>query len=186
MPWGNFSYVKIISADEYSLLGNYFDPHCFINEQILLMPVFPDNDLATCIRSLQFLNQWSKKHLNIPCLAWGDDVMGINIGIPTIPWKLTKDEFCFYINRYLYNWRYGKYNRVNCKDFFIERPLSPREYRVFLYTREGKDIAWISNTLGISSKTVWTHRRNVMDKLGVRRLHQLMNIPLSFIKSNQL
>ncbi|HFO6801912.1 TPA: helix-turn-helix transcriptional regulator [Escherichia coli] len=33
--------------------------------------------------------------------------------------------------------------------------------------------------LGISSKTVWTYRRRVMDKLGVRRLHQLMNIPLS-------
>ncbi|WP_349771547.1 LuxR C-terminal-related transcriptional regulator [Escherichia coli] len=40
---------------------------------------------------------------------------------------------------------------------------------------------WISHTLGISSKTVWTHRRRVMDKLGVRRLHQLMNIPLSLI-----
>lgn len=182
MPWRNCSHVKVISVDEYSLLDSDFDAHCFRDEQTLLLLVFPDNDLAACVRSLRFLNQWSeKKHLNIPCLVWGDGVMGINIGMPTIPWKLTKDEFCFFIDGYLYNWRYSKYNRVNRKASFIEQSLTPREHCGFLYTREGKDIAWISNALGISSKTVWTHRRRVMDKLGVRRLHQLMSIPLSLI-----
>lgn len=94
MPWRNCSHVKVISVDEYSLLDSDFDAHCFRDEQTLLLLVFPDNDLAACVRSLRFLNQWSeKKHLNIPCLVWGDGVMGINIGMPTIPWKLTKDEF---------------------------------------------------------------------------------------------
>lgn len=60
-----------------------------------------------------------------------------------------------------------KYSRDH-KVSFLERQLSPREKSIFIYTKEGKDIAWISNTLGISSKTVWTHRRRAMDKLGVK------------------
>ncbi|EAW2451686.1 LuxR family transcriptional regulator [Salmonella enterica subsp. diarizonae] len=188
MSWRNFPYVKVISVDENSLLERDFDAYSLQNEQVLLIPVFPDNDFAACMHSLQFLNQWSeKKYLNIPCLVWGEGVMWANIGMPTIPWRLTKDEFCFYIDRYICNRRYSKRIRGVRKLSFIEQPLSPREHSIFLYTREGKNIAWISNTLGISSKTVWTHRRRVMDKFGVRRLHQLMNIPLSFInKSSKL
>ncbi len=74
--------------------------------------------------------------------------------------------------------------RANHKVSFLERQLSPREKSIFIYTKEGKDIAWISNTLGISSKTVWTHRRRAMDKLGVKRLHQFINIPRSLISEN--
>ncbi|MDN7369748.1 helix-turn-helix transcriptional regulator [Escherichia coli] len=76
-----------------------------------------------------------------------------------------------------------KYSRDH-KVSFLERQLSPREKSIFIYTKEGKDIAWISNTLGISSKTVWTHRRRAMDKLGVKRLHQFINIPCSLISEN--
>ncbi|WP_240764602.1 helix-turn-helix transcriptional regulator [Escherichia coli] len=101
--------------------------------------------------------------------------------MPCIPWKLTYEKLCTSLANYITNWNSGVNYRVVRKVSFIDLQLSPREQTVFLYTREGKDLEWISHTLGISSKTVWTHRRRVMDKLGVRRLHQLMNIPLSLI-----
>lgn len=65
--------------------------------------------------------------------------------------------------------------------FLFRTTIIPEEKSIFIYTKEGKDIAWISNTLGISSKTVWTHRRRAMDKLGVKRLHRFINIPRSLL-----
>lgn len=185
MRWRGFSYVKVIAVDDYSSLIRDFGTSCFRDEQSLLLPVFPDNDSTTCIRSLYFIHQWLKNQpVNIPCLAWGDNGVVSNKGIPFIPWKLTAEQFCFYIDKFINGWRCKKNIRANHKVSFLERQLSPREKSIFIYTKEGKNIAWISNTLGISSKTVWTHRRRAMDKLGVKRLHQFINIPRSLISEN--
>ena len=148
--------------------------------------MFPDDDLTTSLLSLRFVNQWLDKRLqnykyNIPCVIWGNGGGLIHSGVPCIPWKLTYEKLCTSLANYITNWNSGVNYRVVRKVSFIDLQLSPREQTVFLYTREGKDLEWISHTLGISSKTVWTHRRRVMDKLGVRRLHQLMNIPRSLI-----
>lgn len=72
MCWRGFSYVKVIAVDDYSSLIRDFGTSCFRDEQSLLLPVFPDNDSTTCIRSLYFIHQWLKSQpVNIPCLAWG-------------------------------------------------------------------------------------------------------------------
>nr|WP_250855035.1 LuxR C-terminal-related transcriptional regulator [Escherichia coli] len=57
----------------------------------------------------------------------------------------------------------------------------PENKPYFFIPEKGKTWNGFLILIGISSKTVWTHRRRVMDKLGVRRLHQLMNIPRSLI-----
>ncbi|HFL9519843.1 TPA: LuxR family transcriptional regulator, partial [Escherichia coli] len=95
MRWRGFSYVKVIAVDDYSSLIRDFGTSCFRDEQSLLLPVFPDNDSTTCIRSLYFIHQWLKSQpVNIPCLAWGDNGVVSNKGIPFIPWKLIAEQFC--------------------------------------------------------------------------------------------
>ncbi|EDL8861584.1 hypothetical protein CSY93_15620 [Salmonella enterica] len=59
--------------------------------------------------------------------------------------------------------------------------LSPREMVVLRYTLDGRSLDWIAQTLGVSNKTAWTHRRRAMDVLGIRRLHELMQVPASVI-----
>lgn len=181
-----FSDVCVISVDEFSFLESEAGTHLLRNRRVVLLPVFPDDDLTTSLLSLRFVNQWLDKRLrnykyNIPCVIWGNGGGLIHSGVPCIPWKLTYEKLCTNLANYITNWNSGVNYRVVRKVSFIDLQLSPREQTVFLYTRKGKDLEWISHTLGISSKTVWTHRRRVMDKLGVRRLHQLMNIPLSLI-----
>ncbi|HAW7219094.1 TPA: helix-turn-helix transcriptional regulator [Escherichia coli] len=181
-----FSNVSVISVDDFSFLESEAGADLLRNKQVVLLPVFPDDDLTTSLLSLRFVNKWLDKRLrnyqyNIPCVIWGNGGGLIHSGVPCIPWKLTYEKLCTSLANYITNWNSGVNYRVVRKVSFIDFQLSPREQTVFLYTREGKDLEWISHTLGISSKTVWTHRRRVMDKLGVRRLHQLMNIPLSLI-----
>lgn len=47
-------------------------------------------------------------------------------------------------------------------------PLSPREREVLQLTVEGKTTKEIASLLGISAKTVESHRSRIMDKLGIR------------------
>jgi DNA-binding NarL/FixJ family response regulator len=45
--------------------------------------------------------------------------------------------------------------------------LSPREFDIFLRLAAGERVTEIAATLGISFKTVSTHRSNILDKLGL-------------------
>lgn len=181
-----FSGAGVIPVDEFSFLESEEGARLLNGKRVVLLPVFPDNYITTSLLSLCFINKWMDKRLcdhkyNILCVIWGNGGGLIHSGVPCIPWKLTREKLCASLANYITNRNAGINYRVVRKVSFIDLQLSPREQTVFLYTREGKDLEWISRTLGISSKTVWTHRRRIMDKLGVRRLHQLMNIPQSLI-----
>ncbi len=56
--------------------------------------------------------------------------------------------------------------------------LSPREKEVFHYVAEGKMNKVIAADLGISERTVEVHRSQVMKKLGVRTLAQLVRVKI--------
>jgi DNA-binding NarL/FixJ family response regulator len=51
--------------------------------------------------------------------------------------------------------------------------LSPREREVLQLVAEGWATKEIASRLGVSAKTVETHRRQIMDKLGVRSVAEL-------------
>ncbi|MCT7099298.1 helix-turn-helix transcriptional regulator, partial [Salmonella enterica] len=55
--------------------------------------------------------------------------------------------------------------------------LTAREVTILRHTLEGRSLEWMAGELGVAAKTVWAHRRRAMDILGVRRLHDLMQLP---------
>jgi len=57
--------------------------------------------------------------------------------------------------------------------------LSDREREIFQLLAEGKSAAAISNLLNISPSTVKTHRANIMEKLQIENLQQLIYFALS-------
>ncbi|EFB8335364.1 LuxR family transcriptional regulator, partial [Escherichia coli] len=58
-----FSDVCVISADEFSFLESEAGTHLLRNRRVVLLPVFPDDDLTTSLLSLRFVNQWLDKRL---------------------------------------------------------------------------------------------------------------------------
>ena len=53
------------------------------------------------------------------------------------------------------------------------KPLTPREREVLQLLAEGKSSKEIAATLSIALPTVETHRRQLMDKLGMRTIAEL-------------
>ena len=51
--------------------------------------------------------------------------------------------------------------------------LTPREREVLQLVAEGLTTAGIAESLGVSNKTVETHRRQIMDKVGLRNVAEL-------------
>ena len=51
--------------------------------------------------------------------------------------------------------------------------LTDREREVLQLLAEGKTTKWIAGDLGISVKTVETHRRNIMEKLDLHSIAEL-------------
>lgn len=58
------------------------------------------------------------------------------------------------------------------------RALSPRETEVLSLTTQGKNTKEIASALGLSVKTVETHRRQIMDKLGIYNMVGLVKYAL--------
>lgn len=58
------------------------------------------------------------------------------------------------------------------------RPLTPRELEVLKMFADGNSTSEIATRLGLSVKTVETHRKNVMDKLQTRSIAQLTKIAI--------
>lgn len=56
--------------------------------------------------------------------------------------------------------------------------LTPREMEVLTHVAEGKTNQEIANQLGISIKTVQAHRANVMEKLGLHDITQLVRFAI--------
>lgn len=57
--------------------------------------------------------------------------------------------------------------------------LSPREAEVFCLLARGQTVSQIGNALGLSVKTVSTHKRRVMERLGLTSLSDLVRYALS-------
>ncbi len=53
-------------------------------------------------------------------------------------------------------------------------PLTAREYQVFLRIGEGEGSSSIASALGVSVKTIETHRENIKRKLGLDSAHALL------------
>lgn len=66
------------------------------------------------------------------------------------------------------------YNRVKISKHSGENVLSTREQEVFQSLAEGNSTRKIAKILFISVNTVATHRRNIMKKLGVHNISQLI------------
>lgn len=56
--------------------------------------------------------------------------------------------------------------------------LSRREIQVLVEIAEGKGSKEIAHELGISHRTVETHRMNMMRKLGVRKVSELVRLAI--------
>ncbi|EBG1722157.1 helix-turn-helix transcriptional regulator [Salmonella enterica] len=146
----------------------------------LLLPVFPDNQMLTCFRSLTFLSEWrALQHglfrIQAPCLLWGQSPV-IRWDGPYIPWRISPRDLGQSILRGIQAWRSPARNRL-LREVFRSVRLSPREAEVLRYTMEGHSLVWMAEKLGVTSKTVWTHRHRAMNLLGIRRLHELTQLP---------
>jgi DNA-binding CsgD family transcriptional regulator len=53
------------------------------------------------------------------------------------------------------------------------KPLSPREHQVFVLMAAGKTTREIAGELGITRRTVETHRRGVYEKTGMHSLGEI-------------
>lgn len=156
----------------------------------VLLPAFPDNQVATCLKSLTFLKEWQAlQHgllrLQAPCLLWGRTSVlrhstGRHAGLPLIPWRTRPGELGRQIVLGVQAWdrpggRQARFRTDSLRGMRVS--LSPREVQVLRYTLEGRSLAWIGQELGMADRTVWTHRRRAMDILGIARLRDLMMVP---------
>ncbi|WP_411755300.1 helix-turn-helix transcriptional regulator [Serratia sp. (in: enterobacteria)] len=66
---------------------------------------------------------------------------------------------------------------------FLQESLTRREKAVLLSMIDGMNMQAIGHSLSISTKTVYTHRRNALHKLGVRNLFQACPINTSVLNS---
>ncbi|EHK1107560.1 hypothetical protein IOV58_004740 [Salmonella enterica] len=48
---------------------------------------------------------------------------------------------------------------------------------ILRHTLAGATLEQMAGMLGVTPKTVWTQRRQAMNALGIRRLHDLMQLP---------
>jgi RNA polymerase sigma factor (sigma-70 family) len=64
--------------------------------------------------------------------------------------------------------------RVNEVPEFVSERLTPREREIVRLVAEGKSNKEVASALGISVKTVETHRTNLMRKLGLHSLSELV------------
>ncbi|EBW9495443.1 hypothetical protein QG25_003390 [Salmonella enterica subsp. salamae] len=154
---------------------------------VLLLP-FPDNHPATSLRSLIFLSEWQLLqsglfHFRVPCILWGRSPLVHSLPAATriqvVPWYTPPSELGVQIMAGIQRWqRHSSMRRTTTR---VGLRLSPREMVVLRYTLDGRSLDWIAQTLGVSNKTAWTHRRRAMDVLGIRRLHELMQVPASVI-----
>lgn len=58
-------------------------------------------------------------------------------------------------------------NLVSADEFLTSPVLTPREREVLQLIAEGKSTKEIAHSLNVSVKTIETHRRQIMDKLGI-------------------
>ncbi|EAA1210270.1 LuxR family transcriptional regulator [Salmonella enterica subsp. enterica serovar Lexington] len=150
----------------------------------VLLPVFPDNDPGLCLRSFAFLNEWrclqtGLFHYRAPCIQWGESSLICNRlsagHLPVIPWRASPQQLGKLISSGVQTWR-RRTGRRAATVFHPKMNLSPREVMVLRYTLDGHSLNRIAEEMGISNRTVWTHRRRAMNTLGIRRLHDLMQV----------
>ena len=67
----------------------------------------------------------------------------------------------------------GYLDKVNEKISAARSPLTEREREILQLLAEGRSSKEIAAHLGVSVKTVETHRRNMMQKLNMRRVAEL-------------
>ncbi|EJF5505680.1 response regulator transcription factor [Salmonella enterica] len=159
----------------------------------VLLPVFPDDQVATCLKSLNFLKEWQSLQcgllrLQAPCLLWGrTSVLRFNTGctnLTLIPWRIRPQDLGGQIVQGVKAWnrpgrRQSRVRMNGLRDVRVN--LTSREVQVLRHTLEGRSLAWIAQELGVADKTVWTYRRRAMDVLGVRRLRDLMMVQAAML-----
>jgi DNA-binding NarL/FixJ family response regulator len=74
------------------------------------------------------------------------------------------------------SWTYV--GRVPSQEAAASRRLTPRQYEVLRELTLGKGVKEIARFLGISPKTVETHRSNLMHRLGMNRLPDLIRFAI--------
>lgn len=171
--------IKVTTIDSIYPLFNEM-AGSYSSSSILLV-VFPDNQPITNLRSLSFLNELLlvKKsgiiNLRITCILWGRPPFKKNIDCPVIPWRISPEKLGEQLNN---NVTYGNVRTIGNGNVKKNRKinLSPREIMVLQYTLEGRSLNWIAQHLGVTPKTVSTHRRRAMNSLGVKHTHELVRV----------
>jgi DNA-binding NarL/FixJ family response regulator len=88
---------------------------------------------------------------------------------------LTQEVTAFVLDRYVEN-----VSQLGGKQLDAD-PVTPRENEIIQLLGEGKSNKELANTLGVSVKTIETHRANIMRKL---HLHSLSELVLYAVRNN--
>ncbi|EAZ0195576.1 TPA: hypothetical protein G8S33_003849 [Salmonella enterica] len=151
------------------------------SEQRVILLTFPPRRPTVCLRSMVFLLEWLKasRHLrctgHIPCILWGSSQPDVTsggllsgTGLPVIPWKVQPHQLRQLLRRYADS-KQQPAHRVSCR-------LTHQEAAALRYSLEGDTLEQAAVKMGINKKTVWTHRRNALEFMGVRRPTDLAGI----------
>ncbi len=179
--------VDVIGVDSAGDLLNYTVGGAnTLPTDSLLLPVFPEKQMLTCLRSLTILSEWwalqqGLFRIQAPCLLWGlvpviCQVKCRDMPYPYIAWRVSPRNLGIRILGGIRTWHSPDGGRFQ-REVFRSIRLSPREAEVLRYTMEGRSLSWMAEKLGVTSKTVWTHRYRAMNSLGIRRLHELIQLP---------
>lgn len=72
-------------------------------------------------------------------------------------------------------------NKNKRRDLFTFPVITDREKTVLLYTLNGLSVSSISERLNIAMKTVYAHKHNVLRKIGVRKVGDIIRFPNDYI-----
>ena len=191
------AFARALSVtDKFEVVGHAADTHDLIANpsQIEADVIILDTIMSrpSCLETLQ---QLKKCGVSIPVLILSSDESQFNVKAVLsagargfIPKKSDLSEMEFAIDAVAKGATYVSPSVTSecindseaaAGDVWSSQSLSPREHEIFVLLAQGKKNRDIGARLSISTRTVDTHRSNILKKLGLRSNAELVRLAIS-------
>lgn len=184
------AFARALSVtDKYEVIGHCgdtnefaFSPETFNADIIILDTVFSRQQQVDTLLALR------QQGINVPVLVltgdakWSEFEESINAGARGfVPKQSDLGEMEFAIDTILQGSTYvsPKFQEQNQVPNGSKAILSNREHEIFLLLAQGKKNKEIGKMLSISTRTVDTHRSNILKKLQMRSNAELVKLAIS-------
>ena len=184
------AFARALSVtDKYEVVGHCgdtnevpFNPATFNADVIILDTVFPKQQQVEMLLALR------EQGINAPVLVltgdaqWGEFEASISAGARGfVPKQSDLGEMEFAIDTILQGSTYvsPKFKEQDASPTGSKAILSTREHEIFLLLAQGKKNKEIGKMLSISTRTVDTHRSNILKKLQMKSNAELVKLAIS-------